>query len=97
MKKEESKKIKLCPQCSQEMALFWQERKRTENAYSPERMHRLVCMSCGYSRTERFARREQFAYLVVPNENGPGLCFVENRTLDPLKRSIDATTIGVTE
>lgn len=97
IQKGENLKTKLCPKCSGEMALYWREHKPSENAYAPERMHRLICMTCAYSRTERFARIDQFAWLALPNPQAPGLRFIENRTLDPLQRQIDAATIAVTE
>jgi len=78
------------------MALMWRDKKRSENAYSPGRMHFLMCVNCGYGRTERFGDVKNYPYLIVENENG-GLKVIDNHEKDELSRSIDSTTIGITE
>jgi len=78
------------------MALLWFERKRSENAYAPDRMHRLICQNCGFSRSERFAEPDSYP-LLVTGAPEHGLCFIENPALDIFKRSIDATNIGMME
>lgn len=93
----EEKKAKKCAKCGGIMALFWQERKRSEGAYAPERMHNLVCSSCGYGRTERFINADEYPLLIVPAE-GKGLQLVNNNSKDGLpSRPIDPTVIGTSE
>jgi len=93
---KENKSLKLCPKCSGNLALLYKERKRSENTYSPDRMHNLVCVNCGYSRTERFGDRKKYPYLVI-QDGEHGLKVIDNTGKDSLERPMDATTIGIME
>ena len=96
VKQTQNPKIKVCPKCSGDMALLWAERKRSEGAYAPDRMHRLICKNCGFGRTERFIEPKAYPLLVTTAPD-IGYLFVDNPALDILKRSIEPTNIGMME
>jgi len=88
--------VKLCPKCSGEMGLFWKDRKRSENAYATERMHSLMCTSCGYGRTERFIDLGSYPIVLSYAADGKLIIkIIEGKDL--LRRPIDAATIARSE
>lgn len=88
--------VKFCPKCNGEMGLLWNNRKRSENAYSPELVHQLICVNCGFSRTERFIDLNSYPVLIQYNKNGI-LEFILNDEKDTLTRIVDAATIATSE
>lgn len=78
------------------MALAWKERKRSEGAYAAERMHTIICVKCGFGRTERFIDINEYPLLVLPQENG-GLQVVDYTGKDILSRPMDPTMIARAE
>ncbi|MDH4261743.1 MAG: hypothetical protein OEV78_01725 [Spirochaetia bacterium] len=87
--------VKYCPKCSGEMGLLWKDRKRSENAYASERMHFILCMTCGYGRTERFINNTYPIILSYAPDGRLITKIVEGK--DILTRPIDATTIAASE
>ena len=91
-----SKNLKKCPKCSEAMALLWRDKKKSENTYAPDKMHFLMCVQCGYGRSERFVDLKNYPLLIVESENG-GLKVIDNHEEDELIRVMDPTTIGAVE
>lgn len=87
--------IKRCSRCGGQLALKPQDRKVSEGAYATEIMHSLVCLQCGFVRTERFVDVETYP-LVLSDSQGV-VKILDRSEQETLSKTLDPTNIGRAE
>lgn len=93
----EPQNIKTCTRCGGRFALLQQGRQPSEGAYAQERMHNLVCLQCGFVRSERFIDDEHYPLVVARRKDTKSYELVDRSRQEVLSRSIDPTNIGKAE